>query len=108
MKKLFIAIVAVSFLSLPAIARAEDSAAGAAAAPAASAAAEKQPRKKMSFEEKKAKIATKLQKHLSCVQAAQTPEALRACGGGKRHHRGGKGKCGDDSRPQEPKKQNAE
>lgn len=79
MKKIIFALAVLSLLALPAPAQAEEGSAPAASSGDAAGKRARPERPKKTFEERKAAAVAKAQKRLACVQAAQTPEALRAC-----------------------------
>lgn len=88
MKKILFALAVLSLLALPAPAQAEEGASPAASSGDSVGKKPRGERPKKTFEERKAAAVARAQKRLACVQAAQTPEALRAC---SPRHRGGHG-----------------
>lgn len=88
MKKIFFALAVLSLLALPAPAQAQEGAKPAASSGDGAGKRARPERPQKSFEERKAAAVARAQKRLNCVQAAQTPEALRAC---SPRHRGGHG-----------------
>lgn len=79
--------IALLFASTAAFA-ADSSVATPPATPPGKSAGDNSERPKMSFEEKKAKVLERLNKREACVNAATTPEALKACMPHRGKHRG--------------------